>query len=77
MWGTLLFDYDTEDEAKASLTPKCVVELIGVSKWDGVILSTKYEHGLLVVSHIGSTYYMCASSQEEKNNWITYIRAGR
>jgi len=75
LWGTLLLDFDTEADAKASLMPKCVLELIGVSKWDGQIGNTKYEHGLLVVSHIGTTYYMSTASQDEKNEWIVSIRS--
>ena len=45
-----------------------------MSKWDGQIGSTRYDHGLLIVSHIGTTYYLSVSDQEVLKNWITHIR---
>lgn len=57
LWGTLLLDYDTEEEAKSSMTPKCVMELVGVSDWDGTGRSTQYPWGFLVVTHIGKNIF--------------------
>ena len=30
-------DFDSEDDSKTSVSPKCVLEVIGVSKWDGQV----------------------------------------
>lgn len=58
------------------MSPKCAVEIIGVSKWDGIGRSNVYPHGLLVVTHHGATYYISAPSNEEKSQWMIHIRAG-
>jgi hypothetical protein len=35
LWGTLLLDYDNEDESKTSLSPRVISEVLGISEWDG------------------------------------------
>ena len=50
LWGTLLMDYDNEEEAATSLSPKCVLEVIGVSIWDGHGLPSYYPNGFLGTS---------------------------
>ena len=35
LWGTLMMDYETEDEAKISLAPRTACEVLGISEWDG------------------------------------------
>mmetsp|Transcript_16896 Transcript_16896/g.25457 ORF Transcript_16896/g.25457 Transcript_16896/m.25457 type:complete len:1193 (+) Transcript_16896:119-3697(+) len=75
LWGTLLMDFDSEEEANLSLTPKCIVEVIGVSKWDGEGRNASYPNGFLAVTHMGGTYYMSASTPEQRTQWILHIRA--
>jgi phosphatidylinositol 4-kinase B len=70
----LLFDYETEEEAKASLSPKLVVEILGVSEWDGKGRANSYPGGFLLVTHTGGTYYVSVTSPEERDEWILQVR---
>lgn len=53
LWGTLLLDYDSEEDSKSSMCPKTVIELLGVSEWDGKGRANNYPCGFLLVSHTG------------------------
>jgi hypothetical protein len=53
LWGSLLLDYDTEEDAKQSMCPKTCVELLGVSEWDGKGRANNYPFGFLLMSHTG------------------------
>jgi hypothetical protein len=74
LWGTLLFDYETEEDYKASLSPKLVVEVLGVSEWDGKGRANNYPGGFLLVTHTGGTYYVSVNSQHERDEWILHLR---
>jgi hypothetical protein len=75
LWGTLLLDYESEEEARQSMSPKCAAELIGVHVWDGEGRSTTYQNGILFVTHTGRTYYCCASNAQERDEWILRVKA--
>lgn len=54
LWGTLLLDYESEEESKTSLSPKQTSEVLGISEWDGQGRgSNSYPNGLLLVTHTG------------------------
>ncbi len=55
LWGSLLLDYDNEEDAKASMTPKTAIELLGVSEWDGKGRANNYPFSFLLVTHTGSS----------------------
>lgn len=74
LWGTLLFDYENEEDAKSSLSPKLVVEILGVSEWDGKGRANNYPGGFLLVTHTGGTYYVSVSVPEERDEWILQMR---
>jgi len=74
LWGTLLFDYENEEESKSSLSPKLVVEILGVSEWDGKGRANNYPGGFLLVTHTGGTYYVSVSSIQERDEWILHLR---
>lgn len=69
LYGTLLFDYENEEEARSSLSPRLVVEVLGVSEWDGKGRANNYPGGLLLVTHTGGTYYVSVPSIEERDEW--------
>ncbi len=65
LYGSLLMDFDSEEEAKkGSLSPKLVVELLGVSEWDGKGRAINYPFGFLLVTHTGSTYYVSVATKQ-------------
>jgi hypothetical protein len=74
LWGTLLFDYDNEDDARNNLSPKMVVEILGVSEWDGKGRANNYPGGLLLVTHTGGTYYISCTTTEERDEWVLQLR---
>lgn len=74
LWGTLLLDYENEEEAKSSLSPKVVVEILGVSEWDGKGRANNYPGGFLLVTHTGGTYYVSVASTEERDEWILQVK---
>lgn len=74
LWGTLLLDYDNEDDAKANLSPKVAVEVVGVSEWDGKGRANSYPGGLLFVTHTGGNYYVSCTSLQERDEWIMHVR---
>ena len=54
LWGTLLLDFESEEESKTSLTPRQTSEVLGISEWDGQGRgSNSYPNGLLLVTHTG------------------------
>lgn len=74
LWGTLLFDYESEEDARQSLSPKLVVEILGVSEWDGKGRSINYPGGILLVTHTGSQYYISCTSILERDEWMLQFR---
>lgn len=55
LWGTLLLDFESEEESKTSLTPRQTSEVLGISEWDGQGRgSNSYPNGLLLVTHTGT-----------------------
>lgn len=74
LYGTMLLDYETEEESRMSLVPKNVAEIIGVSIWDGQGRANQYDNAFLVVTHTGGTYYIVSPNTETRDEWITYIR---
>jgi hypothetical protein len=58
LWGTLLLDYDSEEESRTSVSPKVVSEILGISEWDGQGRANQYPNGFLLVTHTGGTYYL-------------------
>jgi hypothetical protein len=54
LWGTLLLDFENEEDSKTSLSPKQTSEVLGISEWDGQGRgSNSYPNGLLLVTHTG------------------------
>ena len=67
-------DFENEEESRTAVMPHGAVEVIGVSEWDGRGNGAVYAHGLLVVTHTGTTHYMSAATNEERDDWILHIR---
>lgn len=74
--GSTLWDYDTEEEAALGLRPRCEIDLIGVSPWDGKAKYQTYNFGFLFVSSLGTTYYAVAQSKEDLESWLSAMRVG-
>lgn len=74
LWGTMLFDYDSEEESKSSISPKVVSEILGISEWDGQGRANQYPNGFLLVTHTGGTYYLSASSAADRDEWILHVK---
>jgi phosphatidylinositol 4-kinase len=74
LYGTLLLDYDNEEDAKTSMAPKLVSEILGTSEWDGQGRANQYPNSFLLVTHTGVTYYLSANSLEDRDDWILNIR---
>ena len=72
----MLLDFDNEEDAKTSMTPKLCCEIIGVSQWDGQGRANQYPNGFLLVSHTGVTYYVSVTSKTERDEWILHVRRG-
>lgn len=51
-----------------------VVEILGVSEWDGKGRANNYPGGFLLVTHTGGTYYVSVSSLQERDEWILHLR---
>ncbi len=71
-----MFDYEHEEDARNSLNPKLVVEILGVSEWDGRGRVNSYPGGFLLVTHTGCTYYVSVSSLHERDEWMVHLRRG-
>jgi len=56
--GTLILDYDTEEESKSNLSPKLVCEVLGISEWDGVGRAHQYAFGFIIVTHTGDDFIL-------------------
>ena len=52
MIGTMVFDYNTEEEAKRSLSPRSAIELLGVSEWDGMFHFDLFDLLLLLTTKV-------------------------
>lgn len=74
LWGTLLFDYESEEDSKTSMSPKVASEILGISEWDGQGRANKYPNGFLLVTHTGGTYYLSTSSLKERDDWIVHVK---
>lgn len=74
LWGTMLLDYDNEDDAKTMINPKTVVELVGVSEWDGKGRANYYPAGLLLVTRTRRNYYASCTSVHERDEWILHFK---
>lgn len=72
--GTLLLDYENEEESKTNLNPKLVCEVLGISEWDGVGRAHQYSHGFIIVTHTGETYYLNALTAADRDEWILYVK---
>ena len=69
-----MMDYESEDEAKISLSPKTACEVLGISEWDGHGRGNQFPHGLLLVTHTGATYYLCVATRHERDEWLLHIK---
>lgn len=74
--GTTLWDFDTEEEAGLGLRPRCEVDIIGVSPWDGKARYQNYAYGFLFLSSQGTTFYAVAQSKEDLEFWLSAMRIG-
>lgn len=74
--GSTLWDFDTEEEAALGLRPRCEIDLIGVSPWDGKARYQNYAFGFLFVSSLGTQYYAVAQSKEDLESWLSAMRVG-
>ena len=72
--GTLLLDYETEEDAKTSMSPKLVSEVVGISEWDGQSRSSQVPNGLLLVTHTGLQYYMSALTTRDRSEWLLHVK---
>lgn len=70
----MLFDYENEDDARTHMNPKLVVELVGVSEWDGKGRANNYPAGLLLVTRTRRNYYASCSSVQERDEWVFHFR---
>lgn len=74
LWGTILLDYDNEEESKTSLCPRSVSEIVGISEWDGQGRANHYQNGFIIVTHTKSTYYCSAITHHDRNEWILHVK---
>ena len=74
LWGTLLLDYETEEESKTSMSPRLCVEVLGVSEWDGHGRANNYMYGFLIVTHTGATYYVSVPTMQERDEWVLQLK---
>jgi hypothetical protein len=74
--GTTLWDFDTEEEAALGLRPRCEVDVIGVSPWDGKLGYQKYSFGFLFLSSLGTTFHAVAQSKDDLESWLSAMRVG-
>jgi len=74
LWGTLLLDYESEEDSRASMSPKVACEILGISEWDGQGRANQYPNGFLLVTHTGGTYYLSASSPRDRDDWIVHVK---
>ena len=72
--GTLLMDYETEEESKVSMSPRLCVEVLGVSEWDGRGRANNYAFGFLIVTHTGCTYYVSVPTMQERDEWVIHLK---
>lgn len=72
--GTLLMDYETEEESKLSMSPRLCVEVLGVSEWDGRGRANNYMYGFLIVTHTGATYYVSVPTLQERDEWVLQLK---
>lgn len=70
----MLLDYDNEEEARLSLTPKLVSEIVGISEWEGQSRTGQSPNGLLLVTLAGGTYYLAAQSIKDRDEWLLHVR---
>lgn len=74
LWGTLLLDYDSEEDSRVSLSPRVACEILGISEWDGQGRANQYPNGFLLVTHTGGTYYLSASSPRDRDEWVVHVK---
>ena len=80
LWGTLLLDFDSEEDSKTSLTPRLTSEVLGISEWDGQGRgSNSYPNGLLLVTHTGKehsidAFYLSVSLSLTHSVYIMSLR---
>lgn len=74
LWGTLLLDYESEEDSKTSICPRQVSEILGISEWDGQGRANSYQNTFLLVTHTGVTYYLSAPSLIERDEWILQVK---
>merc|ERR1739848_440972 len=72
--GTMLFDFESEEDAAASISPKNVIEVLNVGEWDGHGRVNTYQNGFLIVSIGCVTHYVCAPSAQERDDWVLHIK---
>jgi hypothetical protein len=70
----MLMDFENEDDAKVLMNPKLVVELVGISEWDGKGRANYYPAGLLLVTRTHRNYYASCSSVHERDEWILHFQ---
>lgn len=74
LWGTLLLDYENEEESKHSLSPRSISEIVGISEWDGHGRVNHYQNGFIIVSHTKSTYYCSALTSHDRQEWLLHVK---
>jgi hypothetical protein len=74
LWVTLLLDFESEEEARALLSPRLCVEVLGVSEWDGKGRATNYAFGFLLVTHTGSTFYVSVPTLHERDERVLQLK---
>ena len=74
LWGTLLLDYESEEDAVSCLIPKNASEVLGVSEWDGQGRANQYPNGILIMTHTGGEYYLSTTTETERDEWIFHVR---
>ncbi|CAM9289491.1 unnamed protein product [Ectocarpus sp. 4 AP-2014] len=73
--GTLVLDFESEDDFSSGVPPKAEGEVIGVSAWKGKSLQRgAYPEGFVYVTRLGHTNYCAVQSKRHHDEWMLWMR---
>jgi len=74
--GTTLWDFDTEEESGLGLRPRCEIDIIGASAWNGKARYQNYAYGFVFISSQSTTFHAVAQSKEDLEFWLSAMQIG-
>ncbi|CAN0281319.1 unnamed protein product, partial [Ectocarpus sp. 12 AP-2014] len=73
--GTLVLDFESEDDFASGAPPKAEGEVIGVSAWKGKSLQRgAHPEGFVYVTRLGHTNYCAVPSKRHHDEWMLWMR---